>query len=179
VTEPEAEAVEEPKPEAEPEAVGEAEPEAVTESVEEAVAEPEPEAVTEPEAEAVAEPAPEAVTEPVEEAVAEAGAVIAITAEGLLAAYEKEGLAADKRFTNKVLKLTGIIAKVVINEINNRYEIALSGGVEHELGDIQCTFGQSHVPELKQLETGQTVTVQGQYGGFVTNILIKDCSLVN
>jgi hypothetical protein len=119
------------------------------------------------------------VVEPKAEVFEEAGSVIEITAEGLLTTYETEGLAADERLTNKSLKLTGTVAKVVINEIINRYEIALSGETEHELGDIQCTFDQSHAPELKQIETGQTVTVRGQYGGFVTNILIKDCMLVN
>ena len=142
------------------------------------------EPIVEPERIPVAQIEPGTITEPKPlwkleaEAIVESKSIIVVTAEELLSAYETKGLAADKEFTNKILKVTGIITRILINDFNNRYEIDLTGTEEHELGDIQCTFDKSHLSELNRLVIGQTVTVQGQYNGFVINSLLKDCMLV-
>ena len=138
--------------------------------------EPKPEPAPEPKPEPAPEPKPEPAPEPKPEP---APAAMEITAEELLSAYEADVVTAHEKFANKILKVTGTVDRIVINNINNNYYITLASAETDGKWDVQCTFDKKHVPELNRLTTGQTVTVQGKYAGYVTSILIKNCVLVS
>ncbi|MFC2060603.1 hypothetical protein ACFLTZ_05915 [Chloroflexota bacterium] len=158
------------------EAVLEEETEAVLEEEAEAVLEEEAEAVLEEEAEAVLEEEDdaEAVPEPVPKPVTP---VIELTVEELVLAYTSNVVAAHERFENKNLKVRGTLGRVGINDINSNYYLNLVATGGEAFWDVKCTFDRKHVPELNRLTTGQTVTVQGEYVGYVTEILMRDCTL--
>ncbi len=201
-TEPEPMVETEPEPvvETEPEPMVETKPEAVVETEPEAVAETKPEPVGKrkpvarrkpvakrrpvakrkpklaPEPEPVAETKPEAVAEPEPEPIL---AAIELTVEELLSAYRADGAAADAKFTNKTLKITGIVGRIEIKDILDIHYITLAGAAKPLLQAVRCTFHREHGPELSQLTTGQTVTVQGKYDGSIIDISMRDCVLVN
>ena len=170
-----------------PELVAEPEPEMVAEPEPEMVAEPEPELIAEPEPEMVAEPEPELVVEPEPEPKPEAlpgpkrklpSGTIEVTVEELNSAYEANRMAAEAKFTNKILRVTGAVDKIVVRDhLDIRYILLAIAG-KKGVWNVRCTFGKEHVSQLRQLATGQTVTVQGKYNGYERNILIGDCVLV-
>jgi len=163
--------VEEPEPIREPEPA----PELVVEPEPELVAEPEAELVAEPEAELVAEPEPEAV--PRSKRKRTSGA-IEVTVEELNSAYEANRMAAEAKFANKILRVTGAVDKIVVRDhLDIRY-ILLAGAGKKGVWNVRCTFDKEHVSQLRQLTAGQTVVVQGKYNGYERNILIGDCVLV-
>ncbi len=139
-------------------------------------AEPEPEPVAEleptPKPEVVAEPEPEPEPEPVP-------AAMEITVEGLLAAYEEEGAAADAKFANKILRVTGVADRIEVKDALNIYYINLAAADSNLLQPARCVFDRKYGPELNQLTSGQTVTVQGKYDGSIVNISLIDCILVH
>jgi hypothetical protein len=176
-SEPEPEAILEP----DPEAVPEPEPEAVLEPEPEAVPEPEPEAVPEPEPEAVLEPEPEAVLEPEPEAVPEpepTPAAIELTVGELLSAYEADGVAAEARFVNKILEITGVVDRIEVKDALGIHYVALTTDEIKLLQNVRCVFKREHASELNLLTAGQTVTVQGRYDGSIIDISMRDCVLV-
>jgi DNA-directed RNA polymerase subunit RPC12/RpoP len=190
VAEPEPEPVAEPQPEPEPEPVAEPEPEPVAEPQPEPQPEPEPEPVAEPEPEPVAEPEPEPVAEPEPEPVAEPepepvpqpkpeSAAGGITVEELYSVYSTDEVAADAKFTDKILKVTGVVDRITVNDVHDIYYIILASAEKKEQWNVRCTFDKKHGPRLNRLTTGQTVTVQGKYDGCKVNILMKDCVLVS
>lgn len=172
-----------PEPElmSEPEPAPELEPEPVPqlEAVSEPEPEPEPELASEPEPELISEPepAPELEPEPESEPMPPE---IEITVGELLSAYEENGEAADAKFTNKILKVTGIVKRIEAKDTLDIYYITLTD-VEKTLLliDVRCFFDRKRGPELNQLTSGQTVTVQGKYDGSMINIRMSDCFLVN
>ncbi len=185
VSESEREPAAEPGLEPEPEPMPEPEPESVSESGRELAVEPE----LEPKPEPVPKPAPEPVSEP--EPVLEANpkpvpelepepttGIIAATVEELHSAYRVDEVAVDAKFTNKVLKVTGVADRIVVEDIHDIYYIILTSAEKKEAWNVRCTFDKGHGPELNQLTTGQTVTVQGKYDGYKINILMRDCVLV-
>ncbi len=189
--------ISEPAPELEPEPVVEPEPEPVAELEPEPVVDLEPEPVVEPKPKPKRKPKlkpelkpkpklkrkskPKPETEPVAETEpAPAPAAIEITAEELLLAYEADGAAADAKFANKILKVTGVVDRIEIKDVLGIYYITLTSAEKTLLlQNVRCTFDKKYEPELNQLTSGQTVTVQGKYDGSIIDISMRDCVLVH
>ncbi len=169
VTEPES--MPEPKPIAgpKPEPKPIEELKSMPESEAKPVEEPELKAEAEPEVKPVEEP--ESIPEP-------APAAIEVTVEELISAYEADGVAADAKFTDKILNVTGVVARIEINEVLDVHYIVLASTDKRLLQSIRCVFDKKHEPELSKLTRGQTVTVQGKYDGSIIDIRLKDCVIV-
>ncbi|MFC2033062.1 hypothetical protein ACFLUB_00870 [Chloroflexota bacterium] len=182
----------EPIPEPEPAVAAEIEPEQAPMSEEEAV--PEMEAASEPEPiieseseqepfqetaqEVTAPPIPEPIPEPkaIEPAVSVPGAV---TVEELDASFQADMIAADAVNRNKVLTLSGVVDKVVVNENHEIYYCILAGLGRKVVWNIRCTFDKRNGAELKRLARGQAAVVQGKYDGYSKNIILKDCVVLS
>ena len=151
----------EPAVEAEPEPIPEAEP----------VLEAEPAVEAEPEPIPEAEPVLEAEPEP-------ALAAIELTVEELYSAYDTDEVAADKKFANRILRLTGVVAIIDVKEKLDTHYIRLTDARQNLLQNVRCIFDKKYGPELSQLTIGQTVTVQGKYHGSIMDIRMIDCVLI-
>jgi len=147
-----------PEPEPKPEPVPEPEPEL----------KPGPEPVPEP------EPRPEPVPQP-----KPASAAGGITVEELYSAYSVDEVAADAKFTNKTLTVTGVVDRITVNDVHDIYYIILASAEKKEQWNVRCMFDRKYGAQLSRLATGQTVTAQGKYDGYKANILMKDCVLVS
>jgi len=171
---PELEPASEPEPEPVPQAESAPEPE--PEPVPQLESALEPELMSEPEPVPQAEPVPELEPEPESEPVPPE---IEITVGELLSTYEESGEAADAKFANKILRVTGIVKRIEAKDTLDIYYITLTD-VEKTLllVDVRCFFDRKHEPELNLLTSGQTVTVQGKYDGSMINIRMSNCFLV-
>jgi len=185
VPEPEPEPIPEPMPEPEPipEPVPAPELEAKTAPVAEPIPEaepmPEPEPIPEPvpEPELEAKPAPEPQPVPELEPEPTTGA-IAVTANELNSAFQADKAAANAKLTDKILRLTGTVDKIIVKDNLDIQYILLTSAEKQATWNVRCTFGREHGPQLTRLTEGQTVTVQGKYDGYERNIIMKDCVLV-
>jgi len=121
----------------------------------------------EQEVEIIQEPEPE--PEPV---------AMELTVEELLSAYETDEVAADAKFANKLLRVTGVVATIDVKDMLDIHYIRLTGAERNLLQSVQCMFDKKHAPVLEKLEKGQTVTVQGKYTGSIIAIRMIDCVLV-
>jgi len=137
------------------------EPEEEKEVVQEAEAE------AEQEVEVIQEPEPEPESPDME-----------LSVEELLAEYEKDDVAADEKFTNKILRVNGVVSMIDIKDMLDTHYIRLTDGSKNCLQSLQCMFDKKHAPALRELEKGQKVTVQGRYNGSVIAMRIVDCVLI-
>jgi len=192
------EPVPEPEPELEPVLQPEPEPEPAPVPEPELAAEPEPEPEPKPELEPVPEPAPapepelaaepepelEPVPEPEPAPVPElepepTTGAIAVTVKELNLAYNADRAAANAKLTDKILKVTGVVGKIVVREHLDIQYILLASARSPEQWNVRCTFDKQHGPQLARLTAGETVTVQGKYAGYERNIIMKECVLVS
>jgi len=144
--------------------------------------EPEPEQVVEPEPEPVleAEPEPTPEPEPVVEPETElTSGLIEVGIEGLYSAFTADRDASDARYKNRMLRVTGLLYRTVINENLDVAYIILTSAKKYGEWKVSCTFSKEHEKELRQLTTQQMVTVQGNYDGYRVNVQIRDCVLVH
>ena len=167
---------------AEPEPEPVSEPESVPVAEQEVASQPEPEEQAEPEVEQQqpVEPAPE--PQPVQEQVPEAAVPLSVpntvTVEELDAAYQANGIAADAGNQGKVLTVSGVVDKVVVNDSHEIYYCILAGAERKVVWNIRCTFDRRNGAELKKISGKQRVAVQGKYSGYSKNIILKDCVLL-
>ncbi len=191
---PEPETKPEPAPEtmleSKPQSMAEPEPELTPEPETEPILEPEPKAIPELEAEpeGIQEPEPESMSElePVSEVERElqpqpeqTTSALEVTVEELLSAYKEDGAAADARFMNKILKVTGLVNRIELEDYLDFSYITLTGTEKSLLQNVRCIFDKKYGPELSQLTTGQRVTVQGKYDGSMINMRLRGCVLIS
>jgi hypothetical protein len=140
---------------------------------------PEPEVVEEPEVEEIHEIETEAelIKEPEPEPEPE-NADMELTVTEILVAYDEDDVAADEKFVNKILRVTGTVSMIDIKAKLDTHYIRLAGSGGDPWQSVQCIFDKKHSSALGQLEKGQTVTAQGRYSGSIIAIRMVDCVLV-
>jgi len=141
-----------------------------------------PESVPEPAPELESEPVPEPEPVPVPEPEPQprpTSAAGGITVEELYLAFSTDEAAANARFMDKTLTVTGVVDRITVNDMHGIYYFILASAEKKEQWNVRCTFDRKYGAQLSRLTTGQTVTVQGKYDGYKLNILMKDCVLVS
>ena len=141
---------------------------------------PEPGPEPKPELEPVLQPEPEPEPAPVPELEPEpTTGAIAVTVKELNSAYNADRTAANAKLTDKILKVTGVVSKIVVREHLDIQYLLLASARSPEQWNVRCTFDKQHGPQLGRLTAGETVTLQGKYAGYERNIIMKECVLVN
>jgi len=176
-SEPEEEEVPEPEPEPEPEEEA-AEPELKPEPEKEVISDPEPVIKEKELLELKLEPVP-AMEPAIEPAAETVDAAITLTVSGLVSEYESDVQAAEAKFSNRVLRLTGIIERVEVKQNLSVNYLVLTADDKVIFQGVRCNFGMQYSSEIGRLNVGQTVTVQGRYDGSIINMSLRDCTLIN
>ena len=110
------------------------------------------------------------------EALYEAKDATAVSAAELFAAYADKPKAADKRYKDELLAVTGTVAEVGTDLILEAPEVVLSGGVMDQTRGVDCVFDTRYADQVAALETGATVTVLGIcQGSYEVNVLLLHC----
>ena len=132
--------------------------------------EPSPVAET-PRAEPTPEPPPAPEVEPKKPKTRKGFKISAAT---LLAAYEANEVAADEKFSGKLIEVTGVIDSISKDIMGDPY-VTLGSG--KDFAHVQAMFPADAAKQLAGLRKGQTLTVQCTCGGKVMNVIGKDCVL--
>lgn len=100
-----------------------------------------------------------------------------LTANQLYNAYNENEIAADKKYKNKKLAVTGIISE--ISEIWGKVTVDLKVGGRFEFTTIKSSIDDKDV--VASLRKGQKITVIGTCDGLTANLYIglNDCKLWN
>lgn len=112
-----------------------------------------------------------AVAQPKEE-------VITVGVEELCTSYEKNEVAADKKYKGKLIKITGKVDDIKKDILDDLY-VTLKRQKDFELCQPQCFFDDEYEDQLANLNKGQTVTIIGRADGLFMNVIIREARLVN
>jgi len=98
---------------------------------------------------------------------------------GELYAVYRDKITTDEKLADKTLRITGIVDKIVVNDVHEIYYVILTSVERKEDQHVRCTFEKAYGSELNKLTTEQTVTVQGKYDSYRINMIFRDCALVS
>lgn len=102
-------------------------------------------------------------------------AVIKITASQLVAEYKANQVAADSKYKGKTVEIAGTISTIGKDILDTPY-ISLNG--DGIISDVQCMFDKSDQGELTTLSKDTRITLRGEVGNYLMNVIVRDCSIV-
>lgn len=100
---------------------------------------------------------------------------IEITVGELYQAYEDNEIAADKKYKDKLLEVTGTISDFGVDVFGTSYIMLDTGG---PFKDTQVFFKKGEDDKIAELSKGQDVTVVGTGGGLVITSLVINKSVI-
>lgn len=95
---------------------------------------------------------------------------IVVDAAELVGEYRKDEAAADRRFLDKVLQVTGTVES---SETDSDGQTVITLSVADTLSDVRCTLQNDAVAE-----PGQAVTLKGRCTGFLSDVILIDCFII-
>lgn len=98
-----------------------------------------------------------------------------LTAEALFDEYEKDRDAADKKYKDKLLVVTGTVDLAKTGASGNPY---VTMNTSNLVLRVQFLFDKSDVDAVSQLRKGQKATIKGRVFGKLVNVVLKDCELL-
>lgn len=97
-----------------------------------------------------------------------------ITASELQKEFETNETASSQKFINKVLEVTGVISSINPSE-GDKVNISLKTG--NDMSSVICTLQDK--AGVSDLRPGNNVTVRGECSGFLMDVLLNNCAIVN
>lgn len=106
-----------------------------------------------------------------------APAAVKVKATDLIKAFEENEFAADEKYKDKTLEISGVVNKVETELLDgDSYYLQIGGGGDFELLTVNCH--DISKDELSKVSTGQPVTVIGEFDdGGSLGVEVKDCHL--
>ena len=100
--------------------------------------------------------------------VSDVKADITMRAADLYHEYSADETAANAKFINKTIAVTGVISEV--NKANNTCTVLLKD--KNETGGISCNLFTATNTYVKE---GETITIKGRCTGFLMDVALTDC----
>ncbi len=107
-----------------------------------------------------------------EKAIAAEKPAFSVSSKKLYADYDANGVAADEKYKDKVIRVTGKVT-TIDRDIMDKIYVTLKG--DEYFGDVQCFFAEDHTKTASKLSKGQRITVKGKCEGKMMNVLLKGC----
>ncbi len=102
---------------------------------------------------------------------------IKVTALELSNAYKANEVAADAKYKNKQVEITGTVESIGKDILDTPY-IALESYQYAIIDKVQCMFSKSDEPQLATVSKGQKIILSGEVSGKFGNIIVKGCAIV-
>lgn len=83
-------------------------------------------------------------------------------AAALIAEFEKDELAADKKYHNKIVAVSGMVKGV--DAVQNTYSIVLGDTIQ--MSAVRCVVDSVYVKSVSGVNRGMVITVKGAITGF-------------
>lgn len=96
-----------------------------------------------------------------------------VSADQLFDEYEADEAAANAKYLDKTIEVTGIIAEITVNDAGQTSAILTAENAM--IGGISTTFQTSIT--MEPLKEGQEVCVKGRCTGKLMDVVVTDCSI--
>ena len=99
---------------------------------------------------------------------------ISVTAQRLVEDYKANEVAADQKYNDRTLEVTGIVGDIK-KDILGKIYVVLGSGKQYEVRQVQCFFSDDWADRAARLKKGQRITISGRCTGLMMNVLLDGC----
>jgi hypothetical protein len=96
-----------------------------------------------------------------------------ITAVDIQKAFEDSEAAANSKYVNKIIEVTGIIESIKPGD-NKTLSISLK--TASPLSSVNCTFQSA--PDTSRIKVSELIKLRGECSGFLMDVLLNNCVVV-
>ncbi|MGB7394201.1 MAG: hypothetical protein WA913_07405 [Pricia sp.] len=100
---------------------------------------------------------------------------VRISSDRLADSFDADEIEANAQFVEKTIEVVGSVKK--ITQVNDRYTVLLQG--QDGLSNVICDILPSSIGEAKALRPGQTVRLKGICKGYLMDVILLNCILIN
>jgi len=97
-----------------------------------------------------------------------------VSAAALVAEFNKDETAANKKYLDKVIAVKGKVADIKTDSVGQATVFLDSGDL---MAAVTCSFYQDEASITKQLRPGNEVTVKGKCTGKLMDVVLNKCSI--
>ena len=98
-----------------------------------------------------------------------------LTAEALLADFNKDETAANTKYLDKVIAVKGKISEVKIDPATGQATVILDSG--DPMAAVTCSFYNDQSGDVKKLNPGTVVVIKGKCTGKLMDVVLNKCSI--
>jgi len=106
--------------------------------------------------------------------VASEAAAFTLSADQLYSEYDANQVAADTKYKDKIVTVTGAITDIGKDVTDTAYVVIGGTGM---LNGAQCMFPKGQESLISNLSKGQEVTAKGEVNGKIGNVLVRNCTI--
>lgn len=103
--------------------------------------------------------------------------IVQVSADELLEAYQANTVAADGKYGDKKLKITGTVTSIGKDIADRAYIVLNNEYDKYAIAGVQCFFDSAQEDSLASLKEGDKVTVIGTCDDYLINVSVKNCEL--
>lgn len=106
--------------------------------------------------------------------VAETSSDITLKATKIVDDFSTDENTANQKYLDKIIKVTGTISSIETE--NENIIIGLAG---NDFGNVMCYFSKENKTKLNNLKEGTKISVKGICTGFLLDVVLVECVIVN
>ena len=110
--------------------------------------------------------------ETIEVDISSQASVHTVTATKLYTEYDDNEVAADLKYKDKVITVSGVVDDIAKDILDDIY-VTLKG--DEYFGTVQCFFSDSHTNKAASLKKGDRLTIKGLCTGTLMGPIIRGC----
>jgi len=100
---------------------------------------------------------------------------ITITADQIINDFSSDETKANRSYLDKIIKISGVISELKV--VKQKGIITLK--TNHDFGSILCHLSDKASQKINSLKEGQTLTLKGICTGFLMDVILVKCEIIN
>jgi len=98
-----------------------------------------------------------------------------LTAAALLADFNKDETAANTKYLDKVIAVSGKVTEIKLEPATGQATVTLDSG--DPMAAITCSFYNNETASVKNLKQGDAVVIKGKCTGKLMDVVLNKCSI--
>ena len=107
--------------------------------------------------------------------VSDAKSDITITADQIINDFSSDETKANRSYLDKIVKISGVISELKV--VKQKGIITLK--TNHDFGSVLCHLSDKASQKINSLKEEQTLTLKGICTGFLMDVILVKCEIIN